>query len=51
MACSVSALQVKTVPLLDAVKLLICAGMLTYLELQLFFLISFYNGPFFVLMY
>jgi hypothetical protein len=42
--CSMSALQVKIVPLLDVHQLLmLSAGMLTYLEPETFTLIIFYN--------
>jgi hypothetical protein len=48
--CSVSAPQVRIVPLLDALQLLMLfAGVLAYLESKTFSLIMFYNGPCIVL--
>jgi hypothetical protein len=44
--CMVSALQVKSVPVLDALHLLMFVGMLMYLEPKLFFLFIFYSGTF-----
>jgi hypothetical protein len=44
--CSMSALQVKITPLLDALQLLMLfAGTLTYLEPKMFSSIIFYNDP------
>jgi hypothetical protein len=41
--CSVSAPQADIVPLLDVLQLLLFAGILTYLEPNLFSLITFYE--------
>jgi hypothetical protein len=50
--CSISASQIKIVPLLDALQLLIVfAGALTYLKPELFFSIICYSCSFFLLKY
>jgi hypothetical protein len=50
--CSVSVLQVKMDPLLDALKLMVLfAGTLTYLGPKLFFSKLFYNGALFLVKY
>jgi hypothetical protein len=47
--CSVSALQVKNILLLDAFQLLKFVGTSTNIELKLFFLIVFYSDTFLII--